>query len=45
VSPANARALVEAGATTLVAGSSVFGTDDVGRAVQALRAVAAGRGA
>jgi ribulose-phosphate 3-epimerase len=43
VGPANARALVEAGATTLVAGSSVFGTGDVGRAVQALRA-AAGRG-
>lgn len=37
VSPDNAGALVEAGATTLVAGSSVFGATDRCAAMQALR--------
>jgi ribulose-phosphate 3-epimerase len=38
----NARALVERGATTLVAGSAVFGAADPAAAVRALRAAATG---
>jgi ribulose-phosphate 3-epimerase len=40
VGPDNAADLVAAGATTLIAGSSVFGTDDRGAAIAALRAQA-----
>lgn len=40
VGPENAADLVSAGATTLIAGSSVFGTDDRGAAIAALRAQA-----
>jgi ribulose-phosphate 3-epimerase len=42
VDPVNAPAAVEAGATSLVAGSSIFGSGDVARAVWALRAAGAG---
>ena len=40
VGPGNARALVEAGATTLVSGSSIFGAADPGEAVRKLRSAA-----
>jgi ribulose-phosphate 3-epimerase len=43
VSPENARGLVEAGVSILVAGSSIFGTADPAAAVRALRAAAGGR--
>lgn len=39
VGPGNARALVEAGATTLVAGSAIFGSADRTRALAEIRAV------
>jgi ribulose-phosphate 3-epimerase len=42
VDETNAAALVEAGASILVAGAAIFGQPDAGRAVGALRA-AAGR--
>lgn len=41
VSASNASALVEAGVTTLVAGSAIFGDPDPGAAVRALRRAAA----
>ncbi len=44
VGPDNAGALVAAGATTLIAGSSVFGAADRGLAVAALRRAAASAG-
>lgn len=37
VTPENARAIVDAGATVLVAGSSIFGADDPRRAVSEIR--------
>ena len=37
VGEGNARALVEAGASILVAGTSVFKADDYGSAINALR--------
>jgi ribulose-phosphate 3-epimerase len=40
VGPDNAAALTAAGATTLIAGSSIFGTDDRAAAIAALRAQA-----
>ncbi len=40
VEPANAAELVRAGATTLVAGSAIFGAHDPGAALHALRAAA-----
>jgi ribulose-phosphate 3-epimerase len=40
VSPANAAALVRAGARVLVAGSAIFGAPDPGEAVRALRSAA-----
>ena len=43
VDPSNARALVEAGATVLVAGTSVFAGGDVAANVARLRAAAEGR--
>ena len=42
IAPPNARAVVEAGATVLVAGTSIFGSDDISTALHALRAAAQG---
>jgi len=42
IAPRNARAVVEAGATVLVAGTSIFGADEISAALQALRAAALG---
>jgi ribulose-phosphate 3-epimerase len=42
VSPDNAARLADAGATTLVAGSAIFGAADRGRAIEELRRCAAG---
>jgi ribulose-phosphate 3-epimerase len=40
VDPDTAGPLAAAGATTLIAGSAIFGTSDRGRAVETLRAAA-----
>ena len=37
VDPSNARSIIEAGADTLVAGTSIFGTKDISRSVGVLR--------
>ena len=37
VGPANAKAVMEAGATVLVAGSAVYGAEDPSRAIEDLR--------
>ncbi|MDE6281444.1 MAG: hypothetical protein K2M15_06605, partial [Oscillospiraceae bacterium] len=37
VGPANAKAVIEAGATVLVAGSAVYGAADPAKAIEALR--------
>ena len=44
IGPANARAVVEAGAEILVAGSAIFGTGDAKSATRRLAEAAAGRG-
>jgi ribulose-phosphate 3-epimerase len=43
IDPSNAARIIEAGATILVAGHSIFGTGDAERATRELRAAAAQR--